>query len=174
MRLAGVNTLEQANRYLEQEYLPWWNQNLTVVPASAADAHRALGPAHDLSSALSRVEQRQVLPDYTFRNDGKRYRILRSCLQAGMRGGKVRVELRLDGSIAVRFRDTWLEVEEFQTPLPKAPVTKPAPKPSAQPKVTTAERTKAWRDSSRKLFQNPQNVGAAAAIDRTRTRQRLH
>jgi hypothetical protein len=174
MRLAGITTLEQANQYLEQEYLPWWNQNLTVVPASAADAHRALGPGHDLSSALSHVEQRQVLPDYTFRNDGKKYRILRSCIQPGMRGGKVRVELRLDGSIAVRFRDTWLEVEEFQTPLPKpASQTKPPAKPSAKAKVTTAERTKAWRDSSRKLFQNRQNVGAAAAIDRTRTRQRL-
>jgi transposase len=174
MRLAGVATLEQANRYLEQEYLPWWNQNLTVAPASAADAHRALGPGHDLSSALSHVEQRQVLPDYTFRNNGKRYRILRACIQPGMRGGKVRVELRLDGSIAVRFRDTWLEVEELQTPLPKAAsVTKSAAKVSTKAKVTTAERTKAWRDSSRDLFQKRGNVAAAAAIDRTRTRQRL-
>lgn len=173
MRLASVTTLEQANRYLEQEYLPWWNQNLTVVPASAADAHRAFGPGHDLSSALSHIEHRQVLPDYTFRNDGKRYRILPRCIQPGMRGGKVRVELRLDGSIAVRFRDTWLEVEEFQTPSKAASGTKSSAKPSAKAKVTTAERTKAWRDSSRKLFQNRQNVGAAAAIDRTRTRQRL-
>jgi transposase len=174
MRLAGITTLEQANQYLEQEYLPWWNQHLTVVPASAADAHRALGPGHDLASALSHVEQRQVLPDYTFRNDGKRYRILPRCVQPGMRGGKVRIELRLDGSIAVRFRDTWLEVEEFQTPQPKAAaVTKSSAKPLAKAKVTTAERTKAWRDSSRKLFQNRRNVGAAAAIDRTRTRQRL-
>jgi hypothetical protein len=173
MRLAGVSTLEEANRYLEQEYLPWWNQNLTVVPASAADAHRALGPGHDLSSALSHVEQRQVLPDYTFRNDGKRHRILPRCIQPGMRGGKVRVELRLDGSIAVRFRDMSLEVEEFQTPPKAASVTKSSAKSSAKAKVTTAERTKAWRDSSRKLFQNRQNVGAAAAIDRTRTQQRL-
>ena len=170
MRLAGITTLEQANQYLEQEYLPWWNQNLTVVPASAANAHRALGPGHDLSSSLSHVEQRQVLPDYTFRNDGKRYRILPRCIQPGMRDGKIRVELRLDGSMAVRFRETWLEVEEFQTPQPKA---SSATKPLAKAKVTTAERTKAWRDSSRKLFQNRRNVGAAAAIDRTRTLQRL-
>ena len=149
------------------------NQNLTVVPASAADAHHALGPGHDLSSALSHVEQRQVLPDYTFRNDGKKYRILPRCVQPGMRGGKVRVELRLDGSVAVRFRDMWVEVEEFQMPLPKAASVTKTAKSSAKAKVTTAERTKAWRDSSRKLFHNPQNVGAAAAIDRTRTRQRL-
>jgi transposase len=173
MRLAGITTLEQANRYLEQEYLPWWNQNLTVVPASAADAHRPLGPGHDLLSALSHVVERQVLPDYTFRNDGNKYRILPRCIQPGMRGSKIRIELRLDGSMAVRIGDKWLEVEEFQTPLPKTASLAKSTKPSAKPKVTTAERTKAWRDSSRKLFQNRQTVGAAAAIDRTRTRQRL-
>ena len=173
MRLAGVTTLEQANRYLEKEYLPWRNQTLTVVPASAADAHRSLGAVHDLASALSHVEQRRVLPDYTFRNHGKKYRILRNCILPGMRGGTIRVEARLDGSIAVRFGDTWLEVEEFQTPPKAASVTKVSAKPAAKAKVTTAERTKAWRDSSRKLFQNRQNVGASAAIDRTRTRQRL-
>jgi hypothetical protein len=176
MRLARVTTLEQANRYLEQEYLPWWNETLTVIPASAADAHRPLGPGHDLASALSHVEHRRVLPDYTFRNAGKKYRILPSCIQLGMRGGKVRVEVRLDGSIAVRFRDKCLEVEEFQTPLSKSVSVKaesPAKTPAAKPKVTLAERTKAWRDSNRELFQNRPTVGAAAAIDRTRTRQSL-
>src|SRR4029453_17940510 len=58
MRLAGVKTPEEANQYLEQEFLPWWKTNLTFVPASAADAHRLLGPEQSLASALSRVEQR--------------------------------------------------------------------------------------------------------------------
>src|SRR5579864_3980197 len=36
MRVAGVHTIEDANAYLEKEYLPWWNQALTVEPADAA------------------------------------------------------------------------------------------------------------------------------------------
>src|SRR5438309_2401918 len=28
LRVAGINTLEGANRYLEEEFLPWWNQHL--------------------------------------------------------------------------------------------------------------------------------------------------
>ena len=28
LRVAGVSTLEQANQYLEGEFLPWWNQHL--------------------------------------------------------------------------------------------------------------------------------------------------
>ena len=43
LRVAGAKTLEQANAYLETEFLPWWNQTLAVVPASADDAHRPLG-----------------------------------------------------------------------------------------------------------------------------------
>ncbi|MDQ6663544.1 MAG: hypothetical protein M3Z23_04035 [Acidobacteriota bacterium] len=36
MRVAGVNTLEQANRYLEEEYLPWCNEHLAGMPAIPA------------------------------------------------------------------------------------------------------------------------------------------
>ena len=45
MRVAGVTTLEQANHYLETEFLPWVNGTLAVVPANADDAHRPLEKA---------------------------------------------------------------------------------------------------------------------------------
>jgi hypothetical protein len=38
LRVAGARTLEEANGYLENEYLPWWNQHLGVAPANPADA----------------------------------------------------------------------------------------------------------------------------------------
>ena len=65
MRVAGVHTIEEANAYLEEEFLPWWNRTLTVEPAHAADAHRPLGKEHNLAAILSHVEQRQVTNDYT-------------------------------------------------------------------------------------------------------------
>jgi len=40
LRVAGVCTIEAANAYLQEEYLPWWNETLTVEPATAEDAHR--------------------------------------------------------------------------------------------------------------------------------------
>ena len=33
LRVAGASTLEQANAYLEEKFIPWWNQKLTVVSA---------------------------------------------------------------------------------------------------------------------------------------------
>src|SRR5208282_708929 len=115
--------------YLEQEYLPQWNQNFTRVPEGSADAHRPLRAEHQLAAILSHVEERFVAPDYTIRYQGKIYQIARGDVRPGLRGGQVRVEQRLDGSMAVKFRQYGLSVVECQ-PQPKPP---PPPKPlSAQ------------------------------------------
>lgn len=117
MRLAGVQTIEEANAYLEKEYLPWWNQTLTVKPADAADAHRPLGKDHDLAAILSHVEPRQVTNDYTVRYDGKVYQIDRRDIRVGMRKAWVRVEQRLDGIIAVLFQCRYVRVRRCASPL---------------------------------------------------------
>jgi hypothetical protein len=111
MRVAGVKTIEEANRYLEEEYLVWWERELTVEPANHNDAHRALDKSHNLAASLSHVETRQVRPDYTLRIDGKLYQIERSSITSGLRKADVRVEKRLDGSLAVRFGDRYLPIK---------------------------------------------------------------
>jgi len=136
MRVAGVCNLEAANAYLEDDYLPWWNETLTVVPGTAEDAHRPLGKEHNLAAILSHVEQRQVTNDYTIRWDGKFYQIDRRDVKVGMRKARVRVEQRLDGTLAVRFQDQYVPVRRCATPEselaspqtmePKAP--RPTPK----------------------------------------------
>ena len=108
--MASVCTIEQANAYLEKEYLPWWNQTLTVEPADAADAHRPLGKESDLAAILSHVEQRQVTNDYTLRYRGKMFQIARQDIRVGLRKAMVRVEERLDGTIAVCFQDRYVRV----------------------------------------------------------------
>src|SRR5256885_14425185 len=96
--------MEAANPSLEQEYLPLWNQGFTVVAANQTDAHRRLSREQDLPAILSHVEERVVTPDYTIRYQGKIYQIARGDIRAGLRGGRVRVEQRLDGGLAVEVR----------------------------------------------------------------------
>ena len=67
MRVAGVNRIEQANQYLTEDYLVWWEREMTVAPASPDDAHRPLEKVHNLAASLSYVETRQVRPYYTLR-----------------------------------------------------------------------------------------------------------
>jgi hypothetical protein len=126
LRVAGARTLEQANAYLREEFLPWWNQTLVVVPASAADAHRPLGKEHCLAASLSQAYTRKVADDYTIRFEGKLYQIQKTGIRAGLRGGTVRVESRLDGTLAVCFGHHYVAVAECH-PRPKVMASKPAP-----------------------------------------------
>lgn len=170
LRVAGARTLEQANAYLDEEFLPWWNQHLTVQPTHPADAHRQLGGEHDLAASLSHIEMRQVDNDYTIRWDSKLYRIDRADVRPGMRGGLVRVEQRLDGALAVRFRDRYVRIEPCVRREKTAPPQRPATR-GAQPH---RKPTEAARRSLDRLFRSPgPPVWVAAEIDRTRTRDRL-
>ena len=111
LRVAGAKTLEQANEYLDKEYLPWWQETLVVMPAREEDAHRELSADTNLAGILSHVETRVIDNGYTIRVDGKRYQVAREQIKTGMRGAKVRVEWRLDGSLAVRYQESYLSVE---------------------------------------------------------------
>jgi len=125
MRVAGVKTIEQANEYLTNDYLVWWDRELTVEPANADDAHRPLDKDHNLAASLSHVEMRQVRNDYTLRWDGKLYQIERQAVTTGLRKANVRVEQRLDGTLAVRHGERYLPVAECavaEKPKPAAAV----------------------------------------------------
>jgi len=112
MRVAGVRTIEQANEYLANDYLVWWERELTVEAANSDDAHRPLEKSHNLAASLSHVEVRQVRNDYTIKWDGTLYQIQRQMVTTGLRGASVRVEKRLDGSLAVRHGERYMPVEE--------------------------------------------------------------
>jgi hypothetical protein len=114
MRVAGVKTIEQANDYLANDYLAWWERELTVEAANRDDAHRPLDKSHHLAASLSHVETRQVRPDYTLRWEGKLYQIERQAVTPGLRRAAVRVERRLDGSLAVRHGERYLPVTECE------------------------------------------------------------
>ena len=70
-----------------------------------------MGKEHQSEASLSHVETRRVSNDYTIRYDGKIYQIERQDISTGLRGASVRVELRLDGSLAVRFRKRYLAIK---------------------------------------------------------------
>lgn len=114
LRWAEVKTIDEANRYLEQDYLAWWERELTVEAASADDAHRPLDKSHNLEASLSHVETRQVGNDYTLRLDAELYRIEQQAVVSGLRKADVRVEKRLDGSLAVRFGERYLPVQQCE------------------------------------------------------------
>ena len=127
LRLAQVKTMADANKFLEQEYWPEWNERFARPLEGVVDMHRALTPQLDLGSALSHVEQRVVSNDYTFSFAGRRYQLARQEVKAGMRGKSIRIELHLSGTLRARFQGQYIEVGECGAKAPAAP--KPAGKP---------------------------------------------
>ncbi len=131
MRTAKVNSLEQANQYLEQQYLPMWNKRFVQPAKNPADAHRPLLQNHDLAATLCQIEERNVANDYTFRVRGERYQIDLQAVTPGLRKARVQVQFRLDGSVKVAFQNRLLEARRCQPgdpvveePRPDAPVKK--------------------------------------------------
>jgi hypothetical protein len=110
LRLAGVTTCVGANEVL-QRLLPGHNRRFAKPARQATDMHRPLGPGHNLESILSIQEERVVANDYTIRFCNRFYQLLKP-IYPGERGGKVVIELRLDGSMAIRFRDNYLKYHE--------------------------------------------------------------
>jgi transposase InsO family protein len=81
LRLAGASTLEAANQYLEEQFLPEFNHRFAHQPANPTDAHRPLeATLHDLAASLSHVETRTVTNDYTIQFRGERYQISRASI----------------------------------------------------------------------------------------------
>jgi transposase len=111
LRLAKVTSRDQANALLDRRLIPEFNRRFAVAAARAVDAHRPLGPGHNLAAILSVQYQRVVQNDYTVRFQNRIYQVGKP-IYPGLRGGRVVIELRLDGSMALRFRDRYLNYRE--------------------------------------------------------------
>jgi hypothetical protein len=114
LRLAGVTTRAQANALAQRLLIPQFNRRFPVSPASANDAHRSLGRDHHLAAILSLQHERVVANDYTVRFENRIYQVDKP-IYAGLRRGRVVLELRLDGTMAIRFGDKYLKYHEVES-----------------------------------------------------------
>jgi transposase-like protein len=137
LRIADARTIEQANDVLNKMYLPWFNRCCSVKPSSPNDAHRPLHPSMHLESILSPQVQRKVANDYTIRLDNHVYQLLPPALP-GQRGGTVTIEHRLDGTLWMRFKKTYLAYHCLG-PADRFPGGGPPPPPRFKPGTTPRE-----------------------------------
>jgi len=117
LRLAGATTMEQANKVLQEKFLPWFNRRCAQPPASPNNAHRPLHPSMNLAAILSIQDKRHVTNDYTIRLDNQLYQLLPPALP-GLRDGKVTIEKRLDGTLHIRFKDHYLKYKALGAARP--------------------------------------------------------
>ena len=104
LRLAGISTIEQANQFLWEVYIPEHNRRFAVDPAEPVDVHKALLPGHDLAAILSIQIQRQIQNDFTIRHRNRFYQLEEQQPVRLCRKAYVTVQERLDGSMHLVFR----------------------------------------------------------------------
>lgn len=149
LRRAGASSLEEANRYLEEEFLEEWKRSFTHEPAEQATAHRPLLKDQHLASILSHVERRVVGNDYTVSWRGKRYRIPAQQAKPRMRKEAARIEERLAGALWLRWQDGEICLSECREPEAAAPkgASRPMPKPARRPQAAGKPKRKSrWMD----------------------------
>jgi len=117
MRLANIKDRESANRFLKETYLPDHNKRFSVSPRQEGDAHRRLTDdmKKRLPSIFSIQSKRNVNNDYTIRFKNKWFQLAATQETTVYKSDTVIVEERLDGSIHIRLKDTYLAYTELPT-----------------------------------------------------------
>ena len=114
--LHGIKSDTDANRYLEQVFLPtYWNRKLTVVPLELQSRYRPL-PAHiDLNHVFCFQTKRLVGTSHTASFEGKLYRINNPEL-GSLKGRQVIVCQDEAGKLTWLFGSIQLNVELVKRP----------------------------------------------------------
>ena len=112
LRLAGISTIAEANRFLEKNYLPKMNRKFSRPAAQPEDAHVPLGAAN-LKDIMCLEYERTVANNYVIRFEPRLFQILKTEKALLHPKDKVLVRIRLDGSISILWKETKLLVKEL-------------------------------------------------------------
>ena len=103
MRLSGIKTREEANRFLKQ-FLPRYNAQFAVAPKAREAVFRRQPPLHQLERILCLKETRTVQGDHTVSFEGLRLQIPPSPKWVSIAKQKVTILQLQDGSLEVWYK----------------------------------------------------------------------
>ena len=114
MRLEGICTIEQANRFLRETYLPKMNEKFSRPAKSGEDAHVNLGKVK-LDNILCMEFDRGISKDYIIRFQARLFQVLKANKLLPRTEDKVLVRITLDNSVHIIWKDKPLLVKEIPT-----------------------------------------------------------
>jgi transposase len=147
MRLKKIKTHEEANRFLEKEYLPEHNRRFRRSPAQPEDYHRAAPKAAELEEVFHLETVRVLGNDWVVRHDKRYFQVKAQARQYAPAKGKVTVWEWEDGRLQIRYRGRAVAWEEITGPVPVQAVRLRAKK--ATPPTPKADHP--WRQDYRKM-----------------------
>lgn len=118
MRLQNISTMEAANHYLDDEFLPYMNEHFTQPPSKPHDVHRRCPSRTELDMALCWKEPRTVAKDWTIRWKNLRLQIPPRYAHLRLPGRLVEVCEMRDGRRLAFYKGKNLSVQEAPPPMP--------------------------------------------------------
>jgi transposase InsO family protein len=115
LKLHEIPSIEEANRYLHNAFLPRFNKRFYRDPKDPEPAWRIIPGEINLDSVFSIKEQRTVMADNTVSYKNRIFQILPGKHRISFAKAKVEVEKRLDGSIHIRYKDQYLKFKEISS-----------------------------------------------------------
>jgi len=148
LRLCRITTIEDANRLLQEGFCDALNAKFAQPPRERADYHRRLSKGMDLAEIFVHEETRRVSNDWTFSYRNRAYQIHSDNRPLPKPKDEIIVRTRLDGTVAIVYRNKVLNYSEIEKPTPKANKhtarvqQAPKPRPLAKP-----SRKHPWRQN---------------------------
>lgn len=111
MRLAGISIIEEANIFLKEIFIPWFNKRFSVEARSAADMHRAVPDEihRQLCSIFSRQSVRSINNDFTIRFKNNFYQLKELQPTTVYKSDKIIMEEHLNGTVHIKHKREYLE-----------------------------------------------------------------
>jgi transposase len=102
LRLAGIRTLEEANRFLRERYIPEMNRRFAVRAAEPGHAFAAVR-GRDLDQTFAVQSERVVARDNTVRVGGQVWQIEPTRWRSTLAGCRVTICEHLDGTVSILY-----------------------------------------------------------------------
>lgn len=112
LRLAGISTIPEANRFLREVYLEKHNAKFAVSPKNSTDLHRDLR-GYDLQNIFCTREERTVRNDLTIQYQKRWFQLAPQQPTIVTPGTVVTVSAALGGTIALSLRACTLRFHEI-------------------------------------------------------------
>ena len=113
MRRKKIGTHEQANEYLQREYLSEHNERYRCAAAEEADYHRRAPSAEKLREVFRLESERRISNDWVVRYDKRLFQVQKQSRKYAPAQGKVVVCEWQDGRIEIEYRGDKLPWKEI-------------------------------------------------------------
>lgn len=114
MRLAKINTIDEANKFLKEYYLPKHNRKFCVRPAKEDDMHMPVSEEQNLNNILAIKTDRTVRNDYTIAYEHNLYQLY---TDLALKGRKVKVVEKLNLKMHIEYKGESIKYSKIDLKL---------------------------------------------------------